>query len=51
MNVRCSLKLPLRWVLGSVSGTGPSGPETIFLADQVEQLVTVLDLIRARAAA
>ncbi|SPB14456.1 hypothetical protein NOV72_01698 [Caballeronia novacaledonica] len=29
----------------------PSGPETIFLADQVDQLVTVLDLIRARAAA
>lgn len=29
----------------------PSGPETIFLADQVDQLVTVLDLIRTRAAA
>jgi type I restriction enzyme, R subunit len=29
----------------------PSGPEMIFLQDQVDQLVTVLDLIRARAAA
>ncbi|MET3248600.1 type I restriction enzyme R subunit [Burkholderia sp. OAS925] len=29
----------------------PSGPEAIFLADQVVQLVTVLDSIRARAAA